>query len=165
MNLVLLDLSQNNIDNIAQRFLYSVILYFFGTYLLEIFFFFFFTMSVNTTQHFLFQIIPAPRELTGILNPHTCKQYSLGTKTPPCPQTVNLTGNRLPNLHGRTFDGNVRRTLRNLYLAHNLLTSVPRFCDLEKLWHVFLAASVCAYLLGKLQLVWRTFLSLTSLTI
>jgi len=41
-------------------------------------------------------------------------------------QTVNLTSNRLPSLHRRTFDGSVRRTLRNLYLAHNLLTKVPR---------------------------------------
>ena len=58
-----------------------------------------------------------------------------GPETPSCTQTVNLTGNRLPNLHGRTFDGNVRRTLRNLYLAHNLLTSVPRFCHWEKSWY------------------------------
>ena len=100
--------------------------------------------TINMFHHFLFQIIPASRELTGILNPHAWKHLKIRCpETPPCTQTVNLTGNRLPNLHGRTFDGNVRRTLRNLYLAHNLLTSVPRFCHWGKLWYVFGCFSLC----------------------
>jgi Leucine-rich repeat (LRR) protein len=41
-------------------------------------------------------------------------------------QRLNLTGNRLLSLHQDTFSGDVRRTLRDLLLAHNMLQEVPR---------------------------------------
>ena len=39
-------------------------------------------------------------------------------------QSLNLTSNRLSLLQPNTFDGPVRLTLKDLYLAHNMLTTV-----------------------------------------
>lgn len=41
-------------------------------------------------------------------------------------QSLNLTNNRLSSLSSQIFLGSVKETLRTLYLAHNLLSTVPR---------------------------------------
>ena len=117
-------MSQNNIDSIAEGFVFHQSLTHLASWL------------ISTS-------ISGP---SGIRRIYRCQRNHLWRwwmywRKPQFIQTVNLTSNRLPHLHGRTFAGNVRRTLRNLYLAHNLLTRVPRCFSQSSKWQSLFPAT------------------------
>ena len=143
-------MSQNNIDSIAEGFVFHHSL-------------------TNLACWLTSSSISGP---SGIRRICRCQRNHLWRwwmyrRNPQLIQTVNLTSNRLPHLHGRTFAGNVRRTLRNLYLAHNLLTRVPRFFFNLPNYKSLRAPAICigfnwyliwdayAKIAGKLLLVWK----------
>ena len=139
---MVLDVSQNNIDSIAEGFVFHRSLTHLASWL---------TLTS----------ISGPSGIRRICRcqPNHLWRWWMYRRNPQLIQTVNLTSNRLPHLHGRTFAGNVRRTLRNLYLAHNLLTRVPRFFSIFQITNhyelqLFVLASIDIWfetLMPKLQ--------------